>query len=90
MQWVQARLSFALTQPHNTPKVIEQTDSGTYKPAESMMPDPAMMQKMMLYFIPFVVGTSALFLPLGVGLYWLIGTLFVIIQQWILNKEKVI
>ena len=90
VQWVQARLSFALTQPHNTPKVIEQTDSGTYKPAESMMPDPAMMQKMMLYFIPFVVGTSALFLPLGVGLYWLIGTLFVIIQQWILNKEKVI
>jgi membrane protein insertase Oxa1/YidC/SpoIIIJ len=30
------------------------------------MPDPQMMQKMMLYFIPIMVGLSALFLPLGV------------------------
>ena len=90
VQWIQAKLSFAMTQPHHSSKVIEPTENGNYKPADSMMPDPAMMQKMMLYFIPVVVGISAIVLPLGVGLYWLIGTLFVIVQQWILNKEKVI
>jgi membrane protein insertase Oxa1/YidC/SpoIIIJ len=46
-----------------------------------------MMQKMMLYFIPIMVGLSALFLPLGVWLYWFIGTLFVIAQQWVMMKN---
>lgn len=43
--------------------------------------DPRMMQNMMLYFLPLVIGISALFFPLGLGLYWWIGLLFMIVQQ---------
>lgn len=50
--------------------------------------DPEMMKKMMLYFFPIMIAVSAFFFPLGVGLYWFIGTLFVIAQQWYVNKVK--
>lgn len=46
-----------------------------------------MMQKVMLYMLPIMIGVSALFFPLGVGLYWFIGTLFVIAQQWYVNTK---
>lgn len=49
--------------------------------------DPELMKKMMLYFFPVMIGVSALFFPLGVALYWLIGTIFVIAQQWVVNQK---
>lgn len=50
--------------------------------------DPELMQKMMLYMLPVMLAVSAYFFPLGVGLYWFIGTLFVIAQQWYVNNKK--
>ncbi len=50
--------------------------------------DPAMMQNMMLYFFPVMIAVSSYFFPLGVGLYWFIGTLFVIAQQAYVNRSK--
>jgi len=50
--------------------------------------DPAMMQNMMLYFFPLMIGVTAYFFPLGVALYWFIGTLFVIAQQAFVNRKK--
>lgn len=50
--------------------------------------DPELMQKMMLYMLPLMLAFSAYFFPLGVGLYWFIGTLFVIAQQWYVNNKK--
>lgn len=50
--------------------------------------DPELMQKMMLYMLPLMLAISAYFFPLGVGLYWFIGTLFVIAQQWYVNNKK--
>ena len=52
------------------------------------MLDPEIMQKMMLYMFPVMIAVSSYFFPLGVGLYWFIGTLFVIGQQWYVNKLK--
>lgn len=43
---------------------------------------------MMLYMLPVMLAVSAYFFPLGVGLYWFIGTLFVIAQQWYVNNKK--
>ena len=48
--------------------------------------DPEMMQKMMLYMLPIMIVVSSFFFPLGIGLYWFIGTIFVIVQQWYVNK----
>ncbi len=50
--------------------------------------DPEMMKKMMLYFFPIMIAVSAYFFPLGIGLYWFIGTLFVIAQQWYVNRNN--
>ena len=53
------------------------------------MLDPEIMQKMMLYFCPVMIGVTAYFFPLGVGLYWFIGTFFVIAQQAYVNREHI-
>lgn len=50
--------------------------------------DPEMMKKMMLYFFPIMIAVSAYFFPLGIALYWFIGTLFVIAQQWYVNRKN--
>jgi YidC/Oxa1 family membrane protein insertase len=50
--------------------------------------DPELMQKMMLYMLPVMLAVSSYFFPLGVWLYWFIGTLFVIAQQWYVNNKK--
>ncbi|PID83723.1 hypothetical protein CSB09_04625 [Candidatus Gracilibacteria bacterium] len=81
-QWVQAYLSFR----YNTPN--KKTDKKSpAKKDENEMPqiDPEMMQKMMLYFFPVMLGVTAIFFPLGVSLYWFIGTLFIIGQQAYVN-----
>ena len=78
IQYVQAKLSFA----YNPPVKKEEKKEG------EMALDPAMMQKMMLYMFPVMIATSSYFFPLGVGLYWFIGTLFVIGQQAYVNKLK--
>ncbi len=54
----------------------------------SMMPDPAVMQKAMLYGMPAMVAIFTFFFPVWLGLYWGISTLFMIIQQLIVNRKK--
>ena len=51
------------------------------------MPDMQQMQKMMIYIFPAMAGYFAYNFPAGVGLYWLIGTLFMICQQYVANKQ---
>ncbi len=84
VQYLQAKLSFAYQWPQpkkEEKKVVE------WAPPEMAL-DPEMMKKMMLYFFPLTIGVSAYFFPLGVWLYWFIGTLFVIAQQAYVNKKK--
>lgn len=45
----------------------------------------ANMQKQMLFIMPLMTGFIALSLPAGVGLYWIISTIFSIAQQWIIS-----
>jgi membrane protein insertase Oxa1/YidC/SpoIIIJ len=86
IQYIQARLSFM----YNPPAKKEEKAPTEKAPGDlpEMALDPEMMKKMMLYFFPLTIGISALFFPLGVGLYWFIGTLFVIAQQWYVNQKK--
>ncbi len=41
----------------------------------------ATMQKQMLFLLPIMTGFIALSLPSGLGLYWIVSTLFSIVQQ---------
>ncbi len=56
-------------------------------PAKENMPDMQQMQKMMLYVFPAMAALFAYQFPAGVGLYWLIGTLFMIVQQFVANRQ---
>ena len=91
IQYIQAKLSFAYNPtPAKKEGEIPASAGMTKKEGEApeMALDPAMMQKMMLYMFPVMIAVSSYFFPLGVGLYWFIGTLFVIGQQWYVNKLK--
>lgn len=57
------------------------------KPKDPNMPDMQQMQKMMIYIFPAMAALFAYQFPAGVGLYWLIGTVFMIIQQAIANRQ---
>lgn len=50
------------------------------------MPDPEVMNKFMLYWMPIMVLVFTFTLYAWVGLYWWISTLFMLIQQLIVNK----
>jgi len=82
-QWVQAYMSTKYTA-----KIKDKTPKEDVEPnsMEAAL-DPELMQKMMLYILPVMLAVSAYFFPLGVGLYWFIGTLFVIAQQWYVYKK---
>lgn len=85
LQFLQMKLSLSYNKVEETlPKVIEKKpDSNDY---QSMMPDPEMMNKFMLYGMPVMIGFATYTFFAWVGLYWGIGTLFMIVQQLIVNK----
>jgi len=56
-------------------------------PKNDAMPDMQKMQSMMLYIFPAMAAIFAYQFPAGIGLYWLIGTIFMIVQQFIANKQ---
>ena len=53
-----------------------------------MMPDPAVMQKAMLYWMPAMVAVFTYNFPAWLGIYWGISTSFMILQQLIVNRKK--
>ncbi len=83
-QWIQAYMSVQHTKKTQKDEPKKEIDPTSMEAAL----DPELMQKMMLYMLPVMLAVSAYFFPLGVGLYWFIGTLFVIAQQWYVNNKK--
>lgn len=78
IQFVQLRMTMAKAQ--SNAKVVNTNG----------MPDMNAMNKMFMYMIPVIIAVSALTLPAGVSLYWLISTLFGIAQQYVVNREKTV
>jgi YidC/Oxa1 family membrane protein insertase len=56
-------------------------------PKDPNMPDMQQMQKMMIYIFPAMAALFAFQFPAGVGLYWLVGTIFMIVQQYFANRQ---
>jgi YidC/Oxa1 family membrane protein insertase len=86
IQYIQVRLSLA-------GKSVDEKKSGVVLEKKkwsddysSMMPDPEMMNKFMLYGMPVMVWIFTFTLIAWVGLYWGISTLFAIFQQLFVNK----
>ncbi|HKY74010.1 MAG TPA: YidC/Oxa1 family membrane protein insertase [Patescibacteria group bacterium] len=59
-------------------QVANKKEEDTQEMAESM-------QKQMVFMMPVVTGIAALNFPAGLAMYWVVSTLFSIVQQWILS-----
>ncbi len=53
--------------------------------ADDMSAMATQMQQQMLYIMPFITGFIALRFPSGLALYWILSTLFSIIQQYFVS-----
>ncbi|NTW26713.1 MAG: YidC/Oxa1 family membrane protein insertase [Candidatus Moranbacteria bacterium] len=59
------------------------------KKTDSTQPDMAqMMSKQMLYLGPFLTLFIGIKFPAGLSLYWLAGTLFMLVQQILIEKNS--
>lgn len=47
----------------------------------------ASFMKMMNYFMPFMSGFFCLSLPMAIGLYWVIGSIFRVVQALLVNRK---
>lgn len=86
-QWLQIKLSLArnpVDEP--SPKNLEQKKDGSLVVDEPSPLDPKVMNTFMLWGMPVMIAVSTYFFPAGVGVYWLIGTLFMLVQQAVANR----
>jgi len=65
------------------------TDGGQpfAKKQEQMVQFSNLMQKQMLYFFPIFMVFILLRLPAAIGLYWIVTSLFSILQQHLISKQ---
>lgn len=83
-QWFQIKLSLSNNPQSLSPQVFEKKEDGSLV-AESPL-DPRAMNAFMLWGMPAMIGISTYFFPAGVGVYWLIGTVFMLVQQAVANR----
>lgn len=70
-------------------KMLMQSQPTLPSNSDSKTPDmAAIMSKQMLYLGPFMTLFIGIKFPAGLSLYWLAGTLFMLIQQILIEKES--
>ncbi len=77
LQFLQMKLSMAKAQKKRKEEGKEEKKS-----------EMAMATNTMTYIMPVMIAVFTASLPAGVGIYWGISTLYGIIQQMVINKEK--
>lgn len=85
LQFFQVKLSMANNKTNNKWVVLEKKKWS--KDYNSMMPDPEMMNKVMLFGMPVMVWIFTYQFPAWLWLYWGITTSFMIIQQLVVNNK---
>lgn len=85
LQFLQIKYSISQNKNTKTTWVVLEKKSGDDKYSQ-MMPDPEMMNKFMLYVLPLIVWFATYGLFAWVWVYWWISTLFILVQQIIVNK----
>lgn len=84
MQFIQMKLSFYVADKKKAAQ-IEKIEHGGVQTTEKKAQD--VQQKIMLYFLPLLIGFFAIRFPAAVAIYWGVSTLFAIGQQLIVNRE---
>jgi len=84
LQYIQVKLSLNYNKVDNKNLVIEKKkDSNDF---QSLMPDPELLNKFMLYWMPIMIWFATYTFFAWVWLYWWIWTIFMIVQQLVVNK----
>ncbi len=79
----------ALAQYFQTKMLMGQQQAPAITVSDSDKPDMAqMMNKQMLYLGPFLTLFIGIKFPAGLSLYWLAGTLFMLVQQILMQKKS--
>lgn len=86
LQFIQVKLSLSYTAKDQKKAGIVLEKKKDAKDYQNFMPDPDMLNKFMLYGLPIMIAIFTYTFFAWVGLYWWIGTLFMIVQQYIVNK----
>lgn len=86
IQYTQVRLSLAWRESTDTKSWVVLEKKKGEETYNAMMPDPEMMNKIMLYGMPVMVWIFTFTLIAWVGLYWWMSTLFAVFQQLFVNK----
>jgi membrane protein insertase Oxa1/YidC/SpoIIIJ len=86
LQYIQVKLSLSYNQSDikKSGVVLEKKKDAT--DYQSFMPDPDILNKFMLYGLPVMIAIFTYTFFAWVGIYWWVGTLFMIVQQYIVNK----
>ena len=85
VQFIQIKLSITNNKANNNNLVLEKKKWASDYSA--MMPDAETMNKFMLYGMPAMVVVFSYSFPAWVAMYWWMSTIFMIIQQLIVNKK---
>jgi YidC/Oxa1 family membrane protein insertase len=84
LQFIQMKLALNLAK-----KKKEHLQGKQEKKEEKTKTDPsAAMGKSMTYIFPVLIALMTAGFPAGVGLYWGVSTIFAILQQMWVNREK--
>ncbi len=86
-QWLQIKLSLAKQEKNKEKTNIIKKDKDWEVSVNDFLPDPNMMNKFMLWWMPAMLTVTAYFMPTWVWIYWLISTIFTILQQMVVNKK---
>lgn len=85
LQFIQVKLSLHFNKAKNNTNIVleKKKDSNDYS---NFMPDPEVLNKFMLYWMPIMIAFVTYTFYAWVWLYWWIWTIFMIFQQLIVNK----
>lgn len=87
IQFMQVKLSLADKNKNLDKKWVVLEKKKWEDNYSQFMPDPDMMNKFMLYWMPAMVWVFTYSLFAWVGIYWWVSTLFMLFQQLIVNKK---
>lgn len=60
----------------------------TYISSQQTLADSS-QNKLLVMIMPLIIGYMTMRFPAGLGLYWVVGNLFQIVQQWLLLRKPI-
>jgi YidC/Oxa1 family membrane protein insertase len=86
LQYLQVKMSLIYNEQNNKKNWIVLEKKKNINDSSEFMPDPELLNKFMLYWMPIMIALVTYTFFAWVWIYWWIWTIFVILQQLFVNK----